>query len=33
MIGAHLAKFCEYYKVKRVVLDPIEDFYPKKTKT
>ena len=24
----HLTKFCEYYKVKLVVLDPIEEFFP-----
>ncbi len=24
----HLVKFCEYYKVKLVILDPIEEFFP-----
>ena len=24
----HLVKYCEYYKVKLVVLDPIEEFFP-----
>ena len=28
----HLAKFCEYYKVKLVVLDPIEEFFPENIK-
>lgn len=28
----HLMKFCEYYKVKLVVLDPIEEFSPEKIK-
>jgi len=28
----HLVKFCEYYKVKLVVLDPIEDFFPENIK-
>lgn len=28
----YLAKFCEYYKVKLVVLDPIEDFFPEHIK-
>lgn len=28
----HLVKFCEYYKVKLVVLDPIEEFFPENIK-
>ena len=28
----YLSKFCEYYKVKLVVLDPIEDFFPENIK-
>lgn len=28
----HLLKFCEYYKVKLVVLDPIEEFFPENIK-
>jgi RecA-family ATPase len=28
----YLLKFCEYYKVKLVVLDPIEDFFPENIK-
>jgi len=28
----HLLKFCEYYKVKLVVLDPIEEFFPEQIK-
>lgn len=28
----YLLKFCEYYKVKLVVLDPIEDFFPESIK-
>jgi len=28
----YLKKFCEYYKVKLVVLDPIEDFFPENIK-
>jgi len=28
----HLIRFCEYYKVKLVVLDPIEDFFPENIK-
>ena len=28
----HLVKFCDYYKVKLVVLDPIEEFFPENIK-